>query len=93
MHAGVHQIDRSLHRLGAANALQDGGNRVCMGEHVLACAQHFTCQQRLGKAACPHQGIGLVGDGIGCGSNEIWHRLGYFVLQLRDAGTVASRGW
>jgi hypothetical protein len=47
----MHQIDRGLHRFGAADGLEDGGHGIGMGHRVLAGLHGLGGDQRLGEAA------------------------------------------
>jgi len=60
VHAGIDQVARRLHGLGATHGLQDRGHRVGMRERVLAGVQRLARNQRFGEGPRAHQRMRLV---------------------------------
>ncbi len=83
MHAGVDQIAGGLHGFRSANAFEDGGYGVSMDQGVLARIQRIVRRPANGSAnaRAPDQGVNLLGQGVGCGRNQLRQRLG-----LREGG-------
>jgi hypothetical protein len=88
MHAGVDQVAGGLHGFRAANAFEDGGHGIGMGQGVLARIQRLAGQQRLGKRAGAGQRVNLLGQGVGGGRNQLRQRLG-----LREGGDAWVAGF
>ena len=60
MDAGMHQIAGRLHGFRAANALEDGGHRIGVGQRVLAGVERLARHQRFGKRARSGQCVHLL---------------------------------
>ncbi|MPM26473.1 hypothetical protein SDC9_72975 [bioreactor metagenome] len=72
----IYQIDRRLQRLRAADALEDGGHRIGVGQRVLPRLQVLAREQRNGKRAHPRKRANLLGRHIRRGGDQLRNRIG-----------------
>jgi len=74
--AGIDQVARGLHGLGAANAAQNGGHGVSVGQDVLAGVEQLGGQQGFGKSARARQRMGLLRQAVGGSGDDRQDRFG-----------------
>ena len=75
--AGVHQVGAGLHFGRAANALQDGGNRIRMGQGVFAGVELLLGDQWLGEGPGAGECIALLGRLDGGGRQQLGAQRGF----------------
>ena len=98
MNAGMHQIDGSLHGFRATDLLEDGSHSIGVNQGVLPGFHGFTCNQRLGKGAGPSQGVGLLGQYLRGGHDQMrcgLRKLGRSIRNSVDgiAGLHSASSW